>query len=112
MIAERKPKKLVRDFQEGQHEGSIRSVATIETLSVDEKQTWRTIRKELEEIGISVTAFDANKGLIMEWFQNALVTGAFEERQDDSDESSHSSLEADFKRASQDSDGRPDSLDA
>jgi hypothetical protein len=55
------------------------SVATVESLSLDEKQ-WRAIRKELEDIGISVAAFDANKAFIMEWFQHALDSGAFDEQ--------------------------------
>ncbi|PMD66949.1 uncharacterized protein K444DRAFT_623197 [Hyaloscypha bicolor E] len=53
------------------------SVATVESLTFDEKQ-WRTIRKGLEDIGISVAAFDANKAFIMEWFQHALDSGAFD----------------------------------
>jgi hypothetical protein len=47
---------------------------------MDEKQTWRTIRKELEEVGISVAAFDANKGFILEWFKDGISTGAYEEQ--------------------------------
>lgn len=72
--------KLVQEFQEGKHEGSVLTVATVESLSLDEKQTWRAIRKELEDIGISVGAFDANKGFIMNWFHEALETGKFEEQ--------------------------------
>jgi hypothetical protein len=45
------------------------STQTIDTLCKDEKEVWRTIRKELEEIGITVTAFDANKDLIFEWLK-------------------------------------------
>lgn len=40
---------------------------------------WRSIRKELENIGISVAAFDANKDFILDWFKTAINTGAFEE---------------------------------
>ena len=47
---------------------------------MDERQVWRTIRKELEEIGITVAAFDANKEFILQWFVNALENGAFEEQ--------------------------------
>jgi hypothetical protein len=53
------------------------SVAAVESLSLDEKQ-WRTIRKELEDIGISVAAFDANKVFIIVWFQHALDSDAFD----------------------------------
>jgi len=53
---------------------------TVQSLAQDERDAWRTIRKELEDIGISVAAFDANKDFIMEWFQRALLDGAFEEQ--------------------------------
>lgn len=72
--------KRVQEFQEGKHEGSVLTVATVESLSMDEKQTWRAIQKELEDIGISVAAFDANRGFIMNWFHDALETGKFEEQ--------------------------------
>jgi hypothetical protein len=32
-----------------------------------------------------VSAFDSNKGFIMNWFQQALESGAFEEQADESD---------------------------
>jgi len=80
IIVERKLNKLIQDYQNGKHEGSIMTVATVESLSVDDKQTWRAIRKELEDIGVSVAAFDANRSFILDWFRNALVTGAFEEQ--------------------------------
>jgi hypothetical protein len=47
---------------------------------MNDKQAWRTIRKELEDIGITVAAFDANKHFIFEWFTNAIANGAFEEQ--------------------------------
>jgi hypothetical protein len=53
---------------------------TVDSLCIDEKQIWRIIRRELEDIGITVTAFDANKIFIFEWFIKAVAGGAFEER--------------------------------
>jgi hypothetical protein len=53
---------------------------TVDSLSMDERQTWRAIRKELEDIGITVTAFEANKDFVFEWFTKAVASGAFEER--------------------------------
>jgi hypothetical protein len=47
---------------------SVLTVATIESPTVDDKQIWRAIRKELEDIGTSVAAFDANKNFIMNRF--------------------------------------------
>ena len=71
---------FLQDFRDGKHEGSIVSIQTIDSLSTDERKAWRAIRKELEDIGISVAAFDANKGLIVNWFKTAISIGAFEEQ--------------------------------
>lgn len=76
---EKKLNKLIQEFKDGKREGSIMTVATIESISTDDKKTWRAIRKELEDIGISVAAFDANKAFIMVWFQAAIANGSFEE---------------------------------
>jgi hypothetical protein len=55
----------------------------MDTLSTNEKEVWRTIRKELEDIGITVAAFNANKEFIFEWFLSAIERGAFEEQGSD-----------------------------
>jgi len=70
----------MREFQEGKHEGSVISVATIRSISLDEQRTWREIRKELETIGISVDAFNDNKVFILRWLQHAIESGSFEEQ--------------------------------
>lgn len=76
---ERKLTRLVTDFQAGKLEGSIISTATVESLDQQEKQMWRAIRKEFEDIGIDVVAFDTNKTFIMGWFHQALNDGLFDE---------------------------------
>lgn len=80
----------MQEFREGKHEPSVVTTQTIESLSIDKKETWRTIRKELEEIGISVAAFDANKVFIMEWLKNAISIGAFEDQSFEDDSGSTS----------------------
>ncbi|KAI9678774.1 MAG: hypothetical protein M1817_005831 [Caeruleum heppii] len=68
--------------QESRHDGrpaSTVSVKSLESLSPDDKQTWRAIRKDLEDIGISVAAFDANKDFIIRWLTRAFVDGEIEE---------------------------------
>jgi hypothetical protein len=77
---EKKLSYFLQEFEEGKREGSVISTQTINTLSMNDKQLWRTIRKELEDIGITVAAFDANKDFIFKWFMNAIANGAFEER--------------------------------
>jgi hypothetical protein len=56
------------------------STQTTDSLCTNDKQVWHTIRKELEDIGITVAAFDANKDFISEWFLNTMRSGASEER--------------------------------
>ena len=41
---------------------------------------WRSIRKELEDIGITVAASDANHDFIIKWLVDAIATGAFQEQ--------------------------------
>jgi ankyrin repeat protein len=77
---EQKLNQLLDEFQNGYRETSILSTQTADSISDDEKQTWRDIRKELEEIGISVEAFDLNKRFIMQWFRAALQRGDFQDQ--------------------------------
>ena len=50
---------FLKEFEDGTREDSIITNQSFESLSTDEKQIWHTIRKELEDIGITVAAFDA-----------------------------------------------------
>jgi hypothetical protein len=73
-------KQFIQEFKDGKRETSAVSVQTIESINMDDKESWRTIRKELKEIGITIAAFDANKDVIMGWFKEAIESGAFEEQ--------------------------------
>jgi ankyrin repeat protein len=53
----------------------------VDSLTPDDKEIWRAIRKELEDIGITIAAFDANKDFIFSWFTNAVESGAFNEEE-------------------------------
>ncbi|MCJ1462733.1 hypothetical protein MMC07_001336 [Pseudocyphellaria aurata] len=77
-----------QEYRDGKREGSMMSAQTVDSLSADERQAWRAIRKELEDIGISVEAFDANKDFIVNWFKTAISTGAFEEQKSEAETSS------------------------
>ncbi|MCJ1469020.1 hypothetical protein MMC07_007652 [Pseudocyphellaria aurata] len=79
---------IKQKYQDGKHEGSMVSTQTVETLSADEQQAWRAIRKELENIGISVEAFEAKKDFILNWLRIAISTGAFEEQTSEAETSS------------------------
>ncbi|KAI9774257.1 MAG: hypothetical protein M1840_004151 [Geoglossum simile] len=80
VVVEKKLDEFLQEFRDGKREGSVVTTQTVESLSTDEKQTWRIIRKELEDIGITVAAFDTNKDFIINWFKSAIATGAFEEQ--------------------------------
>ncbi|KAL2043902.1 hypothetical protein N7G274_003422 [Stereocaulon virgatum] len=73
--------KLLRDVRDGRREPSIASRQTVDSLTPNDKETWRAIRKELEDIGITIAAFDANKDFIFSWFTNAVPSGAFQEEE-------------------------------
>ena len=68
---------FLQGVQEGKHKSSIISNQTLDSLSTGDGKAWRALRKELEDIGISIAAFDANKHFIVSWFRTAITTGAF-----------------------------------
>jgi len=49
-------------------------------LTHNDKTTWRTIRKEFEDIGITIATFEVNRNIIFSWFFKAVETGAFEKQ--------------------------------
>lgn len=71
---------LLQESRRGKHEGSISSTQTIDSLSTNDRKAWRAIRKELQDMGISITAFEANQDFIMNWFKAAISAGAFDEQ--------------------------------
>lgn len=83
---------ILQEIRDGKHEASIGSSQTVDSLSTEKRQTWRAIGKELEDIGISLTPFDANKDFIMNWFKIAKSTGAFKEVAAEEDGSSKEDL--------------------
>ena len=48
---EQKLDKLISDFQQGKRAPSVVSLQTVDSLDPDDKEAWRAIRKELEDIG-------------------------------------------------------------
>jgi hypothetical protein len=73
--------KLLQEFRAGKRQSSV----SVDSLSMDDREVWRTIRKDLEDIGLTVAAFEANKAFIFQWIRNAVASGAFErESLDDS----------------------------
>lgn len=77
---ESKLDEFVKEYRQGRREASVISFQSVDSLSAGDKALWRMIRKELEEIGISVAAFDANRKFIFDWLIRAAENGAFEEQ--------------------------------
>ncbi|KAL8678195.1 MAG: hypothetical protein Q9224_007137, partial [Gallowayella concinna] len=53
---------------------------TVGSLSSDHRAAWRAIRKDLEPIGITAEAYEANHDFIRHWLTHALDTGALDEQ--------------------------------
>jgi hypothetical protein len=56
------------------------STQTTDSLCTNDQQVWHTIQKELEDVGITVAVFNANKDFITEWILNTMRSGTSEER--------------------------------
>ena len=76
---EKKLDKFLAEIRAGKREGSIVSIETIESLSSEDKDAWRQLRAELEDIGIGASLFLQHHAFIVYWFQLALRNGAFNE---------------------------------
>lgn len=83
---EAKLDEILTEFRKGHREASVISVQTVDSLTTADKEVWRSIRKELEDMGLSLAAFDANKDFIFSWLVKAMADGAFEEQAEDMDE--------------------------
>ncbi|KAL9017930.1 MAG: hypothetical protein Q9180_008744 [Flavoplaca navasiana] len=79
-VTEQKLEKYLREIQRGGREGSIISVQTVDSLSTKDRAVWRAIRKDLESIGITAAAYEANLDFIQDWLICVLDTGALVEQ--------------------------------
>lgn len=61
---ETKLDRFIEEFHYGKKEASTVSLQSMDSLSANDRAVWRTIRKDLRKIGISVAAFDANRDFI------------------------------------------------
>jgi ankyrin repeat protein len=56
---------FIEEVRAGKREGSIASTQTTGSLSADEKEAWRQLRKELESVGITPALFTQQQELIV-----------------------------------------------
>ncbi|KAL8946056.1 MAG: hypothetical protein Q9222_007493 [Ikaeria aurantiellina] len=64
------------DCQQGRREGTVISS---QSLSGDDDKTWLEIRGELEDVGVTATAFNTNRTFIIQWFKDVIQTGCLTE---------------------------------
>ncbi|KAI4124617.1 MAG: hypothetical protein LQ347_005677 [Umbilicaria vellea] len=62
------------------------STHTLDSLSADDRETWRQLRKSLQDIGISSQAVKQHQRFIISWLEEALRVGALEGLDDDDDD--------------------------
>ncbi|KAL8837316.1 MAG: hypothetical protein Q9170_002573 [Blastenia crenularia] len=55
------------------------SIASLDTIARNDRETWDALRRELEDIGISLSVITEKKQYIIAWFQEAVATGQLEE---------------------------------
>lgn len=95
---EKRLKSILRDFQDERRQGSVITSKTVESMSVEDKETWREIRNELEEAGITVAALNMNKDFVINYLKQNSIAGASDEDilMDDPGESSSDAPGRDF----------------
>lgn len=71
--------KFMDEVRDGKREGSILSTDTVQSLSLDQREAWRLVRKELEDVGITPQLFEQNRDMITKTLQDAFEAGALQE---------------------------------
>jgi hypothetical protein len=64
---------FIDELRTGKRGGSVVSTQTTGSLSADEKEAWRQLRKELESVGITPVAFTQNRAFIVATLQKAII---------------------------------------
>jgi len=69
---ERLLRKFLDEVSTGKREGSVVSTQTVGSLSADQKEVWRQLRKELESVGITPVLFEQHRTVIIASLQKAI----------------------------------------
>ena len=83
---------LVAEIRSGKREGSVVSTQTLDTIAQNDKETWESLRRELEDVGISAEVITEKRQFIVTWFQEAVAVGKLEEAASSDDDDSTISL--------------------
>lgn len=72
-------KKFFDEIRTERRKGSVMSTQTIDSLSPDDRESWRQLRKELESVGITPALFTEHHSFIVATLQKAIHDGDLEE---------------------------------
>ena len=67
--------RFISEIRAGKREGSIISATSLDSVAQNDRQTWRVLRRELEDVGISAATIKENQEFIVAWFQKAVAAG-------------------------------------
>ena len=79
---------LISEVRAGKREGSIISTQDFHAKAQSEQETWDSLRRELEDVGVSPEAINEKRAFIVRWFQEAVAEGRLEEDATSGDEES------------------------
>lgn len=89
---EKKLNLLIAEVRAGKREGSVISTQTFDTAAPNDRETWKALRRELEDIGISPSVISEKRQFIIAWFQEAVAAGKLDEDAPSDDHGSDVSL--------------------
>ncbi|KAL6722363.1 hypothetical protein ACLMJK_001470 [Lecanora helva] len=72
---ERKMSRFISEVRAGKREGSVVSAASLDSVAKNDRQTWKLLRRELEDVGVSAATIKENQEFIVAWFQRAVAAG-------------------------------------
>ena len=67
--------RFISEVRAGKREGSIVSAASLDSVARNDRQTWKILRRELEDVGVSAATIKENQEFIVAWFQKAVAAG-------------------------------------
>ena len=77
---------LIAEVRAGKREGSVISTMTFDASAQIDRDTWEALRRDLEDVGISRDVITEKRQFIINWFQQAVAAGNFEEEPPSDDE--------------------------
>lgn len=80
------------EVRSGKRQGSVISTKSFKTSGQADLETWSSLRRELEDVGISSETISEKRTFIIEWFKEAVAAGRLEEEPPESERWSLSSV--------------------